>query len=140
MNNATKAQRKYDESNARRYQLKMNIKTDADIIDRLERAESMQGYIKELIRQDIDRDNGITTMYSIINMSVEEVNKALDDGDLEYETLYTTNSIGAILREISGKDDSVSISIYRINDDGDFLEGTDFDRPSNFIKHNRIHA
>lgn len=37
----------------RRYGLKLNIHTDADIISRLEGVPSMQGYIKELIRADI---------------------------------------------------------------------------------------
>lgn len=37
----------------RRYGLKYNINTDADIIAWLETKPSMQGYIKELIRADI---------------------------------------------------------------------------------------
>jgi len=38
----------------RRYGLKLNINTDADIIAHLEKQPSMQGYIKRLIRQDIE--------------------------------------------------------------------------------------
>lgn len=38
----------------RRYGLKLNINTDADIIAHLEKQSSMQGYIKRLIRQDIE--------------------------------------------------------------------------------------
>ena len=37
----------------RRYGLKLNTHTDADIIAHLERQPSMQGYIKSLIRADI---------------------------------------------------------------------------------------
>lgn len=37
----------------RRYGLKLNVHTDADIIAHLERQPSMQGYIKSLIRADI---------------------------------------------------------------------------------------
>ena len=40
----------------RRFGLKLNINTDADIIDQLEKQESMQGYIKKLIREDIKRN------------------------------------------------------------------------------------
>ena len=40
----------------RRFGLKLNINTDADIIDQLEKQESMQGYIKQLIREDIKRN------------------------------------------------------------------------------------
>ena len=40
----------------RLFGLKLNINTDADIIDQLEKQESMQGYIKQLIREDIKRN------------------------------------------------------------------------------------
>ena len=39
----------------RRYNLKYNIHTDADIIEHLSKQSSMQGYIKKLIRDDIAR-------------------------------------------------------------------------------------
>lgn len=48
-----KAIQKYDSVNTKQYHLKLNIKTDADIIDRLGQEENVQGYIKELIRADI---------------------------------------------------------------------------------------
>lgn len=44
---------KYDARTARYYSLKLNRNTDADIIDKLESVDSIQGYIKRLIRQDI---------------------------------------------------------------------------------------
>ena len=37
----------------RRYGLKLNVNTDADIIAHLEKQPSMQGYIKQIIREDI---------------------------------------------------------------------------------------
>lgn len=37
----------------RRYGMKYNIHTDADIIAHLEKQPSIQGYIKQLIRADI---------------------------------------------------------------------------------------
>jgi hypothetical protein len=49
----TIAQAKYDAANCKNYHFKLVFKTDQDIIDRLSVAPSMQGYIKELIRQDI---------------------------------------------------------------------------------------
>lgn len=42
----------------RRYALKYNIHTDADIIEHLSKQPSMQGYIKRLIREDIERNSG----------------------------------------------------------------------------------
>lgn len=60
---ATEAQRravrKYDAANTKQVKMKLNLKTDADILGRLaqaaETAEGMQGYIKRLIRADIGR-------------------------------------------------------------------------------------
>lgn len=47
------AVRKYDANNTKQYHLKLNLGTDADIIAKLESVDSMQGYIKRLIREDI---------------------------------------------------------------------------------------
>lgn len=46
----------YDKENTRQVRCKFNRKTDADIIERLEREENMQSYIKRLIREDIARE------------------------------------------------------------------------------------
>jgi hypothetical protein len=46
---------RYDSANCRTYGLKLNKKTDADIISKLASVPSMQGYIKQLIRDDIAR-------------------------------------------------------------------------------------
>ena len=50
----------YDRENTRRINLKLNNKTDADIIRRLEElkgTEGIQGYLKRLIREDMKRRN-----------------------------------------------------------------------------------
>ena len=54
-----KAQAKYDKSNTIQVNLKLNKNTDEDIIKRLSEVDNKQGYIKELIRFDILRDNSI---------------------------------------------------------------------------------
>lgn len=48
-----KHQEKYDATNTQQVRLKLNKKTDADILERLEQVGNKQGYIKELIRNDI---------------------------------------------------------------------------------------
>ena len=48
-------QTKYDSTHCRTYGLKLNLTTDADIIKKLSSVQSMQGYIKQLIRDDIAR-------------------------------------------------------------------------------------
>lgn len=50
------AVRKYDAENTKLLTLKLNLKTDADILERLESIdESKQGYIKRLIREDMSK-------------------------------------------------------------------------------------
>ena len=49
-----KAAAKYDAANTKQIHLKLNLKTDADILEHLAGVESVQGYIKQLIRADIE--------------------------------------------------------------------------------------
>ena len=52
-----RAQKKYDDANRARWRLihlKLNKETDTDIIEKLESEGSMNGYIKSLIRKDIE--------------------------------------------------------------------------------------
>lgn len=50
-------QQRYDRANTTRYQLKLNNKTDRDIIEKLNTVENKQGYIKECIRKDLEQKN-----------------------------------------------------------------------------------
>lgn len=54
----TNAQRKaaadYDRSHTRQIALKLNLRTDADILARLDEVDNKQGYIKGLVRRDIE--------------------------------------------------------------------------------------
>lgn len=52
-----KASNKYDKENTKQISLRLNKKTDADILEHLETVGSKQGYIKELIRQDMKKSN-----------------------------------------------------------------------------------
>ncbi len=61
---------KYDKNNTRLIQLKLNKKTDADILEYLDQLDNRQGYIKELIRKDM---NG--------GLAPEEPQKKILDGD-----------------------------------------------------------
>ena len=49
------AQRKYDDAHTTRFFLKLHNDYDADIIATLKSKASRQGYIKELIRRDIEQ-------------------------------------------------------------------------------------
>ena len=51
----TIAQTKYDKIHRRTYGFRLHNEIDKDIIDKLASVPSMQGYIKQLIREDIAR-------------------------------------------------------------------------------------
>lgn len=53
-NSQSEASARYNAKNVKQIKLNLNRKTDADIIARLEGIGNKQGYIKELIRLDIE--------------------------------------------------------------------------------------
>lgn len=58
MENKYKAQAKYDKENTVSVRLKLNKRTDADILEKLDGVSSKQGYIKTLIRKDMRKGCG----------------------------------------------------------------------------------
>lgn len=52
---ATERQARYDAANTAQVKLKLNLITDADILTHLTQQDSKQGYIKALIRADIQK-------------------------------------------------------------------------------------
>ena len=53
----SRASAKYDKAHTKGIYLKLNKKTDADIIDYLKEVDNVQGLIKELIRRHIHGDD-----------------------------------------------------------------------------------
>ena len=51
-----RANTKYNAEKTKQVPLRFNLKTDADILEKLYSQESIQGYIKQLIRNDIARE------------------------------------------------------------------------------------
>ena len=49
----SKASAKYDKENTTTFCMKLNKKTDADILAKLASVPNKQGYIKDLIRKDL---------------------------------------------------------------------------------------
>ncbi|MDO4486044.1 MAG: hypothetical protein Q4C46_05540 [Bacillota bacterium] len=47
------AKERYDAANTKQFKMKLNVKTDADILAWLEKQESKQGAIKDLIRKEL---------------------------------------------------------------------------------------
>lgn len=48
-----RASMKYNSKNIKQLKLNLNKKTDADIIQHLDKKDNVQGYIKKLIRDDM---------------------------------------------------------------------------------------
>lgn len=44
---------RYDAANTKQIHLKLNLKTDANILEHLKKQKNIQGYIKELILRDM---------------------------------------------------------------------------------------
>lgn len=47
-----RASAKYDKAHTKGIYLKLNTRTDADILSKLSKVGNVQGYIKQLIRED----------------------------------------------------------------------------------------
>ena len=50
-----KASIKYDKENTIQVRFKLNKKTDADLINHLQNVDNKQGYLKDLIRKDMNK-------------------------------------------------------------------------------------
>lgn len=56
----------YDKANTTRVNLKLNNKTDDDIIRQLRKVDSIQGYIKSLIRADMKKGEQKMSIYEFV--------------------------------------------------------------------------
>lgn len=95
----------YDAANTKQIKLKLNIRTDADVIGQLDNVKNKQGYIKALIREDIKKqlcEQGIkperTVTKTIIKTKTYAANDGfyvdiVDSGDL-YEAWFYKDGIG----------------------------------------------
>lgn len=56
VNAHTQANNRYNKANTKQYQIRLNLKTDADLIEKMESVPNKLGYIKSLIRADIGKE------------------------------------------------------------------------------------
>ena len=47
---------RYNAKSSKHYGMKLNVRTDADLIARLDSVASVNGYLRRLIREDIERN------------------------------------------------------------------------------------
>ena len=60
-----KAQLRYDKENTKQIILKLNTKTDADVLGKLESVGNKQGYLKDLVRDNLRCDSAVLSLDSI---------------------------------------------------------------------------
>lgn len=57
----------YDKSNTTRVNVKLNNRTDEDVIGKLKEVENVQGYIKALIRNDMEGEKAMKKFEKVTN-------------------------------------------------------------------------
>ena len=111
MNRNSENKARYDAKATKRYGLKLNLKTDAAVIKKLDAAGSMQGYIKDLVNQDIDMSLFIRAIvkmdregYILSGLSTKDENRiaVMTKGDEEV-LLKELRQAGSILVEKAGE-------------------------------------
>lgn len=104
MKRRSEVQAQYDARTARRYNLKLHLARDKDIIDRLDKEESMQGYIKGLIRRDLEEPLFIKTVGEKMRtgLTLEGVSK--EDGCLSASLKDNENGSSYRIYEIPASD------------------------------------
>lgn len=73
------------------------------------------------------------TMYAVRNVPYDYDNTN-EPTDLRIFEADNVDDITAELLRIGADDKHCSVEIHRVDDDGDFYDGSDYDTPSNFIK------
>lgn len=89
MNKKSEAQARYDSANTIRVALKLNKKTDAAIIEKLDEVQSKQGYIKQLIKEDLQATQGQKILRSYARRGYE----VTDVRSFPGSRLYTMTAI-----------------------------------------------
>lgn len=105
-NRASKASAKYDAENTKRVYIKLNKGTDADIIGWLSLKRNTQGFIKEMIRRDMEMNK---KEYTVVIIG------STKNQDIETEQLVTSDIKKAIkeardLRDVHHS--NVEIRVY----------------------------
>lgn len=70
--------------------------------------------------------------YGILRENAYKADK-LDEIEYIFQS-RDKNAVADFLRENNADDESFCIEIFYTDDEGDFIEGSDYDTPSNFIK------
>ena len=120
-------QAKYDKAHCKYFSLKMHLENDADVIEKFASVPSMQGYIKQLVRDDIARTRPEPVPEKIQNVKeglehcrYTHLNCCYDcpyhDEEQEYEEGYSCTSVLAsdaleVIKKLESVPKSVPVSL-----------------------------
>ena len=118
-----RAIKRYDEKNTKQIHLKLNLKTDADILEWLSRQDSIQGYIKSLIKKDMENEKGNLTekegkvmkLFEGYNQEGEHIKVNLESGHVLIENV-TTGEIEQWNDEYYTEEEERTIKIGLLNE------------------------
>lgn len=118
-NRKSLASQKYDAENTTRVYVKLNKKTDYDVINYLS-GKNAQGTIKRLIRDAIQRERmaKLHKRFSLIDIPFSEF-----DHEQEYGTILESNDPQEIVKNMVGDQ---TVEEFWADEDDDFAEGSDF--------------
>lgn len=119
-NRRSRASAKYDANNTKQIKMKLNIRTDKDILDWLDAQESVQGYIKRLIRDDIQRErmSKLHKRFALIDTPFSEFNYEED-----HEYVFQSNDPEEVAARMTGDQ---TVEEYWADEEDEFAEGSDF--------------
>lgn len=86
----TVIQARYDAKNRKTYTLKLNLNYDMDIIEKLSSVESVNGYIRDLIREDIARTHSVSAPVPETKPTRKKGKAALEKDILAYLEQFTS--------------------------------------------------
>lgn len=84
-----------------------------------------------------ERENDMKTEYAILDVPY---NYEFENDDVDHRLFiaHDMETINAELIRIGAKDTEYCVEIYRVDDCGDFYDGSDYDTPSNFRKRTAV--
>ena len=85
----------------------------------------------------VESENNMKTEYAILDVAYNYEFEN-DDADHRIFIAHDMETINAELIRIGANDADYSVEIYRVDDDGDFYDGSDYDTPSNFRKRTAV--
>jgi len=125
--NATIIKNRYDKAHMKQFLLKLHLVNDADIIEKFGSVPNMQGYVKQLVREDIARTRPEPVPEKIQNVKeglehcrYTHLNCCYDcpyhDEEQEYEEGYSCTSVLAsdaleVIKKLESVPKSVPVSL-----------------------------